>query len=78
MERPYEVDECKIPGHWEADLIKDTKNKSAIATLVERNRWLCILAKLSEAKAESVCAALTEALCYLPAELIKKLTYDRG
>lgn len=77
-ERPKEVEERKIPGHWEADLIKGKDNKSAVATLVERNTRLCILAKLPDAKAESVREALTEAMRYLPAELRKTLTYDRG
>lgn len=77
-ERPSEVEERKIPGHWEADLIKGKDNKSAIATLIERNTRLCILATLPDAKAESVRLALTEALKYLPPELRKTLTYDRG
>ena len=77
-ERPAEVQERKIPGHWEADLIKGKENKSSIATLIERNTRLCILATLPDAKAESVRKALTEALKYLPAELRKTLTYDRG
>ncbi|MCT2451585.1 IS30 family transposase [Acinetobacter baumannii] len=45
-ERPAEVQERKIPGHWEADLIKGKDNKSSIATLIERNTRLCILATL--------------------------------
>ncbi|MCY3130397.1 IS30 family transposase, partial [Acinetobacter baumannii] len=53
-ERPAEVQERKIPGHWEADLIKGKDNKSSIATLIERNTRLCILATLPDAKAESV------------------------
>lgn len=47
-------------------------------TLIERNTRLCILAVLPDAKAESVRLALTEALKYLPDELRKTLTYDRG
>lgn len=77
-ERPPEIEERKIPGHWEADLIKGKDNKSAVATLIERNTRLCILAALPDAKAESVSLALTEAMAYLPAELRKTLTYDRG
>jgi len=77
-ERPIDVLERKIPGHWEADLIKGKDNKSAIATLIERNTRLCLLAVLPDAKAESVRLALTEALKYLPSELRQTLTYDRG
>ena len=51
---------------------------SFITTLVERNTRLCILAKLSNAKAESVGKALTEVMRYLSTELRKTLTYDRG
>lgn len=76
--RPAEVQERKIPGHWEADLIKGKDNKSSIATPTERNTRLCILATLPDAKAESVRKALAEALKYLPAELRKTLTYDCG
>lgn len=47
-------------------------------TLIERNTRLCILAVLPDAKAESVRLALMEALKYLPDELRKTLTYDRG
>ncbi|WP_407250751.1 IS30 family transposase [Klebsiella pneumoniae] len=57
-ERPAEVQKEKIPGHWEADLIKGKDNKSSIATLIERNTRLCILATLPDAKAESQCARL--------------------
>lgn len=77
-DRPAEVAERKIPGHWEADLIKGKDNKSAVATLVERNTRLCLLATLPDASANSVRAALTTAMQYLPAELRKTLTYDRG
>ncbi len=49
----------KIPGHSEADLIKVKTIKVAIATLIERNTRLCILATLPDAKAESVRKALT-------------------
>jgi len=38
--RPPEVDERVIPGHWEADLIKGSANKSAVGMLSERIRWL--------------------------------------
>lgn len=77
-ERPSEVEQRIILGHWEADLIKGKDNKSAVATLIERTTRLSILARLPDARAESVRLALTEAMAYLPAELRKTLTYDRG
>lgn len=49
-----------------------------MATLIERTTRLSILARLPDARAESVRLAFTEAMAYLPAELRKTLTYDRG
>ena len=76
--RPADVEHRAIPGHWEADLIKGQRNRSAVATLVERTTRFTILAKLPDAKASSVLAALTEAMGTLPKEMLRSLTYDRG
>lgn len=78
-ERPEEVADRTIPGHWEGDLIIGKYKRSAIATLVERTTRYTILVPLPYGKdALSVRIALSQALCVLPRHLKKTLTYDQG
>lgn len=76
-ERPSSVEDRAIPGHWEGDLIKGSKN-SFIATLVERHSRYVMLAKVEDSKTESVINALIKQSKQLPSELYKSLTWDRG
>jgi transposase, IS30 family len=77
-ERPTEVATRTGPGHWEGDLIKGTRNGSAVGTLVERTPRLVILAQMNGTDASSARAGFTKKLRRVPALLRKTLTYDRG
>src|ERR1700676_3647901 len=76
-ERPAEIEDRAIPGHWEGDLIGGTKN-SHIATLVERHSRFTMLVKVSSKDTESVVSALIKQSQRLPGELYRSLTWDRG
>jgi IS30 family transposase len=77
-ERPAEADDRQIPGHWEGDLLVGKNSKSHIATLVERSTRYVMLAKIPNAKAETVAAALAELVTRLPVHLWRSLTWDQG
>jgi IS30 family transposase len=76
-ERPAEVEERAIPGHWEGDLLGGTNN-SHIATLVERHSRFVALIKVPSKDSAAVVAALTRHVRKLPAHLRRSLTWDRG
>jgi IS30 family transposase len=76
-ERPAEVEDRAIPGHWEGDLLSGAKN-SYIATLVERHSRFAMLIKVPSKDTEVVVAALSRHVRKLPATLRRSLTWDRG
>src|SRR5437764_10597643 len=77
-ERPLEVSDRAVPGHWEGDLLMGTRD-TAIATLVERQTRYCQLVALPEGtNAEPVCEALKASITTLPAQLRRSLTWDQG
>jgi len=76
-ERPAEVEDRAIPGHWEGDLLTGGKN-SYIATLVERHSRFAMLIKVPSKETEAVVAALSQHVRKLPATLKRSLTWDRG
>ncbi len=76
-ERPAEIEDRAIPGHWEGDLIGGTRN-SHIATLVERHSRFTALVKVRSKDTAAVVAALSRQIRKLPASLRRSLTWDRG
>lgn len=76
-ERPSEVEDRAIPGHWEGDLIAGSNN-THIATLVERRTRFTMLVKVNGKDTNSVVTALIEQVQNLPDELRQSLTWDRG
>jgi IS30 family transposase len=77
-ERPKEVADRIIPGHWEGDLLIGYRNASAIGTLVERTTRMAFLVKLANQDAGTVRKAFTEEFRQLPKGLKRTLTYDQG
>ncbi len=76
-ERPAEIEDRAIPGHWEGDLLSGSSN-SHIATLVERHSRFTILVKVPSKDTATVVAALSRQIRKLPASLRRSLTWDRG
>ena len=78
-ERPTEVADRTVPGHWEGDLILGKYKRSALGTLVERTTRYTILVPLGSQKdVVSVRKAYAETFKTVPNELSKTLTYDQG
>jgi IS30 family transposase len=78
-ERPAEVADRAIPGHWEGDLILGAGGKSAVGTLVERTSRRVVLLPLTNGRtAIDVEAAMRKAVRSLPRELVKSITWDQG
>ena len=78
-DRPAEIEDRAVPGHWEGDLILGRNNRSAIVTLVERQtRFLMMIALPMDHQAETVAAAIAGHITTLPAQLLRSITWDQG
>ena len=76
-ERPAEVEDRAVPGHWEGDLLCGSNN-SQIATLVERHTRYVMLVRVPTKNTKTVVNAMIKQAHKLPRELYKSLTWDRG
>jgi IS30 family transposase len=77
-ERPKEVADRTIPGHWEGDIILGKQRKSQLGTLVERITRFVLLVPLSDKKAPTVRTAFVKAARTIPRHVRQSLTYDQG
>ena len=76
-ERPPEVEDRAIPGHWEGDLLAGAAN-THVATLVERHSRFLLLVRVEGKDTQSVVGGLTRQMKGLPEQLCRSLTWDRG
>jgi IS30 family transposase len=76
-ERPAEVEDRAVPGHWEGDLLSGGNN-THMATLVERHTRFAMLIKVPSKDTVTVVGALSKHVRKLPVELRRSLTWDRG
>jgi len=78
-DRPAEVEDRAVPGHWEGDLLIGREARSAIGVLVERSSRYVVLVHLPQGRtAEEVRTALTRQVLKLPTQLRRTLTWDQG
>lgn len=79
-ERPAEVADRSVPGHWEGDLITGRMNGSAVGTVVERTTGYLLLLHLppGDHGTQVVTDALIARMRELPAHLRRSVTWDQG
>ena len=77
-ERPAEVADRSVPGHWEGDLIMGKDHQSALGTIVERTTRTVVLVPLKAKDAESVRKAFAKEMKSFPKQMTLTLTYDQG
>jgi transposase, IS30 family len=78
-DRPAEIEDRAVPGHWEGDLILGARGQSSIATLVERQtRYVMLIAVGRNKTSSHVCSLIAKKIKTLPKHLAISLTWDRG
>ena len=77
-DRPPDVEERLIPGHWEGDLIKGAHNRSAVGTWVERTTLFTVRARMDNARAEVAVKGFGQVLNRIEAQNRLSLTDDQG
>jgi len=78
-QRPPEVADRAVPGHWEGDLLVGAAHSSAVGTLVERStRYVILLHLPGDHSAEAVRTAMTAKIKTLPEHLFRSITWDQG
>jgi IS30 family transposase len=78
-ERPAEVADRAVPGHWEGDLIVGRSSRSQIGVIVERtSRFVQLLHLPHDRRAETVRDALAAKITQLPAAMMRSITWDQG
>ena len=77
-ERPAEVEDRAVPGHWEGDLILGSNNRSAVGTFVERTTRFVMLLHLPDGREAVKVNAAMAAIAELLAELVRSIIWDQG
>ncbi|HVA05505.1 MAG TPA: IS30 family transposase [Acidimicrobiales bacterium] len=78
-DRPAEIEDRAVPGHWEGDLIVGKDGRSAVGTLVERStRYVLLLHLGKDHTAPTVDRAMRRAIATVPGELFRTITWDQG
>lgn len=77
-DRPAEVEDRAVPGHWEGDLVVGPKN-SGLVTLVERQTRFALVGRLPGVRdSMSVTELMQRMIRSLPSEFVKTITWDQG